>query len=92
MGWSDESAATMELTQQLRREIHRSNKEVKALGVIHEDRRRDNVLWSEDPGRALTIDLRCSTLRCRLAKQHSGVTKRRPFRVEAADTKRFRVI
>jgi hypothetical protein len=39
MGWGSESTATMELTAHLRREIHRSNKEVKALGIIHEDLR-----------------------------------------------------
>ncbi|CAG8132553.1 unnamed protein product [Penicillium nalgiovense] len=57
MGWGGECTATMELTQRLRREIHKSNKEIKALGIIHEDLRRDNVLWSEELGRALIIGL-----------------------------------
>lgn len=91
MGWGGESTATMELTQRLRREIHKSNKEIKALGIIHEDLRRDNVLWSEDLGRALIIDFHRSTLRCRPAKQRPGAPKRRLCRVEAGDTKRLRV-
>ncbi|KAK5790552.1 hypothetical protein VI817_007839 [Penicillium citrinum] len=91
MGWGGESTATMELTQRLRREIHKSNKEVKALGIIHEDLRRDNVLWSEELGRALIIDFHRSTLRCRPAKQQLKATKRRLCPVEAADTKRLRV-
>ncbi|CAG8293549.1 unnamed protein product, partial [Penicillium salamii] len=55
MGWAGECTATMELTHRLRREIHRSNKEIKALGIVHEDLRRENVLWSEELGRALII-------------------------------------
>jgi hypothetical protein len=44
MGWGGESTAKMGLTQRLRREIHKSNKEIKELGIIHEQLRRDNVL------------------------------------------------
>lgn len=36
MGWGGECTATMELTQWLRREIHKSNKEIRALGIIQE--------------------------------------------------------
>ncbi|KAJ6126228.1 hypothetical protein N7471_010721 [Penicillium samsonianum] len=81
----------MELTQRLRREIYKSNKEIKALGIIHEDLRRDNVLWSEELGRALIIDFHRSTLRCRPAKQRPGAAKRRLCRAEAGDAKRLRV-
>jgi Ser/Thr protein kinase RdoA (MazF antagonist) len=38
----------MELTTQLLRGIHQSNKETRASGIIHEDFRRDNVLWNEE--------------------------------------------
>jgi Putative homoserine kinase type II (protein kinase fold) len=92
MGWGGESIATMELTQQLRREIHRLNKEIKTLGVIHEDLRLDNVLWSEELGRALIIDFHRSTLRCRPAKQRPAASKRRLCQAEAADVKRVRVL
>ncbi|KAJ9480944.1 hypothetical protein VN97_g12570 [Penicillium thymicola] len=91
MGWGGESTATMELTQRLRREIHKSNKEIKALGIIHEDLRRDNVLWSEELGRALIIDFHRSTLKCRPALQRPGAAKRRLCRTEAGDVKRLRV-
>ncbi|CAI7659552.1 unnamed protein product, partial [Penicillium palitans] len=91
MGWGGECTATMELTQQLHREIYKSNKEIRALGIIHEDLRRENVLWSEELGRALIIDFHRSTLRCRPAKQRWGPAKRRPCRVEAGDAKRLRV-
>lgn len=65
MGWGGECTATMELMPHLRREIHRSNKEIKALGIIHEDLRCENVLWNEELGRALIIDFHRSTLKCR---------------------------
>ncbi|KAJ5337313.1 uncharacterized protein N7506_005335 [Penicillium brevicompactum] len=91
MGWGGECTATMELTQQLCREMHKSNKEIRALGIIHDDLRRENVLWSEELGRALIIDFHRSTLRCRPAKQRRGAAKRRPCRVEARDAKRLRV-
>ncbi|KAJ5993179.1 hypothetical protein N7451_008903 [Penicillium sp. IBT 35674x] len=92
MGWGGESTAEMELTQRLRCEIHKSNKEIKALGIIHEDLRRDNVLWSEELGRALIIDFHRSTLRCRPAEQRPGAAKRRLCQAEAADVKRVRVL
>ncbi|KAJ5588790.1 hypothetical protein N7537_011468 [Penicillium hordei] len=91
MGWGGKCTAAMELTQRLRREIYKSNKEIKALGIIHEDLRRDNVLWSEELGRALIIDFHRSTLRCRLATQRPGAAKRRLYPVEAGDAKRLRV-
>ncbi|CAG7993032.1 unnamed protein product [Penicillium nalgiovense] len=91
MGWGGECTATMELTQRLRREIHKSNKEIKALGIIHEDLRRDNVLWSEELGRALIIDFHGSTLKFRPTLQRPGAAKRRLFRTEADDIKRLRV-
>ena len=91
MGWGGESTATMELTQQLRRAIHKSNKEIKACGIIHEDLRRENVLWNEELGRALIIDFHRCTLRCRSAKERLGAAKRRLYRVETGDAKRLRV-
>ncbi|OQD74458.1 hypothetical protein PENANT_c175G04444 [Penicillium antarcticum] len=91
MGWGGESTATMELTQWLRREIHKSNKEIKALGIIHDDLRRENVLWSEELGRALIIDFHRSTLKCRPTLQRPGTAKRRLCRTEAGDVKSLRV-
>ncbi|PLB40420.1 uncharacterized protein BDW47DRAFT_101086 [Aspergillus candidus] len=91
MGWGGESTARMELTPHLRREIHRSNKEVKALGIVHEDLKPDNVLWCEELGRALIIDFHRSTLRRRPAKQRQRSTKRRLFVAETGDAKHLRV-
>ena len=92
MGWGGECTATMELTQRLRRKIHKSNKEIKALGIKHDDLRQDNVLWSEELGRASIIDFHRSTPRCRPAKQRPRAAKRQLCRVEAGDAKRLRVL
>ncbi|KAJ5737408.1 uncharacterized protein N7483_002533 [Penicillium malachiteum] len=65
MGWGGESIATMELTPWLRKEIHKSDKEIKALGIIHDDLRGENVLWNEELSRALIIDFHRCTLKLR---------------------------
>ncbi|KAJ5982300.1 hypothetical protein N7451_012400 [Penicillium sp. IBT 35674x] len=91
MGWGGECTATMPLTPHLSREIHKSNKEVKALGIIHEDLRRENVLWCEELGRALIIDFHRSTLRCRPTKQRLGPAKRRVCQVDVGNAKRLRI-
>ncbi|CAG8135049.1 unnamed protein product, partial [Penicillium salamii] len=91
MGWGGECTATMELTQQLCREIHKSNKEIKSLGIIHDDLRQENVLWNEELRRALIIDFHRSTLRCRPSKPRRGAAKRRPRQVGTRDAKRLRV-
>ena len=67
------------------------NKEIKALGIIHEDLRRDNVHWSEELGRALIIYFHRSTLKCRPTLQRPGAAKRRLCRAETGDAKLVRV-
>ncbi|KAI2887417.1 hypothetical protein CBS11852_7480 [Aspergillus niger] len=91
MGWGGESTASMELTPQLLHGIHQSNKEIRALGIIHEDLRRDNVLWNEELGRAMIIDFHRSTLKCRPTLQRPRASKRRLRQPEIVDSKRLRV-
>ncbi|KAJ5544138.1 hypothetical protein N7494_005417 [Penicillium frequentans] len=91
MGWGGECTSTIPLTPHLSREIHRSNKEVQALGIIHEDLRRENVLWCEELGRALIIDFHLFTLRCQPTKQRPGLAKRRLCQVDIGKAKRLRI-
>ncbi|KAJ6105282.1 hypothetical protein N7523_010092 [Penicillium sp. IBT 18751x] len=91
MGWGGKSTASMELTPQLLQGIHQSNKEIRALGIIHEDLRRDNVLWNEELGRAMIIDFHRSTLKCRPTLQRPRASKRRLRQPEIVDSKRLRV-
>ncbi|KAJ5129157.1 uncharacterized protein N7515_005196 [Penicillium bovifimosum] len=88
MGWGGESTTSMELAPWLRHEIRKTNREIKALGIIHDDLSRDNILWNKELGRALIIDFHRSTLKCRPTLQRS--VKRRLF-PEAEDPKRLRV-
>jgi hypothetical protein len=90
MGWGGESTRSMELTPILLQEIRKSNREIKALGIIHEDR-RDNILWNEELGRALVIDFHRSTLKSRRTLQRPRAVKRRLSQPEIGDPKRLRV-
>jgi serine/threonine protein kinase len=81
----------MELTPQLLQGIHQSNKEIRALGISHEDLRRDNVLWNEELGRAMIIDFHSSKLKCRPTLQRPRASKRRLPQPEIVDSKRLRV-
>ncbi|KAL4817408.1 hypothetical protein BDW67DRAFT_35327 [Aspergillus spinulosporus] len=92
MGWGGESTAMMELAPWLRQEIRKSKKEIEDLGIIHEDLRRDNILWNKELGRALIIDFHRSTLRPRRNLQTQQTARRRPRRVESGGAKRFRVL
>ncbi|KAJ5335850.1 uncharacterized protein N7506_005786 [Penicillium brevicompactum] len=91
MSWGGDSTATMELTPELLKHIHKSNKEIKALGIFHEDLRPDNVLWNEELKRALIIDFHRSTLRCRQIPKRPRA-KRQLLRTESGDAKRLRVL
>ena len=92
MGWGGESTAMMELAPWLRQEIHRSNKEIKALGIIHEDLRRDNILWNKELGRAMIIDFHRSALRSKPISQRQQTAKRQLFQIEPGNAKRLRIL
>ncbi|KAJ5562929.1 hypothetical protein N7461_001690 [Penicillium sp. DV-2018c] len=91
MGWGGESTASMELTPWLGHEIRRSNREIKALGIIHDDLRLENILWNKELGRALIIDFHRSTLQYQPTLQRSRAAKRRLSQPEAEEPKRLRV-
>ncbi|KAL4860874.1 hypothetical protein BDV12DRAFT_86521 [Aspergillus spectabilis] len=78
MGWGGESTAKMELAPWLRQEIRKSNKEIKALGIVHKDLRRDNILWNKELGRALIIDFHRSALRSQPILQTQQTAKSGP--------------
>ncbi|KAJ5714337.1 uncharacterized protein N7483_011518 [Penicillium malachiteum] len=100
MAWGGESIATMELKPWLRKEIHKSENEIKALGIIHEDLwcgideglRSGNILWNEELRRALIIDFHRCTLKRRSIQKRPQPAKRRPYQTESAYSKRLRVL
>lgn len=91
MGWGGESTTSIELTPILLQEIHKSNREIKALGIIYEDLRRNNILWNEELRRALIIDFHRSILKSRPTLQRPRAVKRRLSQPEIGDPKRLRV-
>jgi hypothetical protein len=93
MGWAGESTAKLEQTAELRREIKRSNKEIRVLGVRHLDLRPDNILWNTELGRALIIDFHRSELDSRPATDRPRSLKRRSHcRTQMPEAKRARVL
>ncbi|KAI1829001.1 hypothetical protein DTO006G1_7024 [Penicillium roqueforti] len=92
MGWAGESTAKLEQTTELRREIKRSKKKIRALGVRHLDLRPDNILWNSELGRALIIDFHRCELDCRPAADRSGSLKRPRREEQMSRSKRVRVI
>lgn len=93
MGWAGESTANLEQTAELRREIKRSNREIRALGVRHLDLRPDNILWNPELGRALIIDFHRSQLDSRPATDRPRSLKRRSHRgTPMPEAKRTRVL
>lgn len=90
MGWAGESTAGLTHTSDLRREIKRSNKEIRALGVRHLDLRPDNILWNAELGRALIIDFHRSELDRRPTAARPKSLKRSRHKTEIPEAKRVR--
>lgn len=92
MGWAGESIAKLEHTSDLRREIKRSNKAIRTLGVRHLDLRPDNILWNAELGRALIIDFHQSELDRRPTTKRPRPLKRSRYKADISEAKRVRVI
>ncbi|KAI1961103.1 hypothetical protein LOZ58_003591 [Ophidiomyces ophidiicola] len=56
MGWGGESLERVEESSMLRHEISRSKRKIRELGVVHDDLRRENMLWNNELHRVLIID------------------------------------
>ncbi|KKK12260.1 hypothetical protein ARAM_002694 [Aspergillus rambellii] len=92
MAWGGESISKLSQQPALRHEISRSNKEIRALGVRHQDLRPDNILWNDELERVLIIDWHRSTLDPRPIKERMASLKKSLRRTEEQDQKRPRVI
>ncbi|EEH04626.1 predicted protein [Histoplasma capsulatum G186AR] len=56
MGWAGESIENVKDKEVLSREISRSKREIRMLGVVHKDLRSANMLWNNELHRVLIID------------------------------------
>lgn len=77
MAWGGESTSKLKQQPVLLREILRSKNEIRALGVVHQDLRPDNILWNPELKRALIIDFHRSSLDCRPSEKRLARIKNR---------------
>ncbi|PIG82571.1 hypothetical protein AARAC_011925 [Aspergillus arachidicola] len=69
MAWGGEPINKLEDVGSIRHEISRSQKEIRSLGVLHQDLRPDNMLWNAEQGRVLIVDFHRSELDVRPTKK-----------------------
>ncbi|KAK8912237.1 hypothetical protein VCV18_012634 [Metarhizium anisopliae] len=96
MGWGGESPEEIGAGSELWRELDRSVREIRRLGVIHGDLRRENMLWNTEVRRILIIDFhesksvpRRTIQQIRRAKRPSGGSA---DGIETRQPKRLRVL
>lgn len=76
MGWGGENTTKITIDKTVRREISRSRKEIRSLGVVHQDLRWENILWNAELRRALIIDFHRSALDGRPMEKRTRALKR----------------
>jgi Lipopolysaccharide kinase (Kdo/WaaP) family len=72
-------------------EISRSIKQIRKLGVVHEDLRLQNMLWNNERGRVMVIDFHRSQIHLQLMQERVQSLKRSRAVHEARYSKRRRV-
>ncbi|GLA56090.1 hypothetical protein AnigIFM63604_004386 [Aspergillus niger] len=92
MAWGGKPIHKIERDKMITREIARSEKEIRSLGVWHRDLRLANTLWNAELGRALIIDFHCSELSYLPLKRRAGSRGNHPRRGELDKRKRLRIV
>ena len=75
-GWGGISMNHMTLGKTIQHAISRSVKEIRSLGISHQDLRLENILWNTELKRALIIDFHRCTLDHRPMHKRPGSLKR----------------
>ncbi|GKZ39089.1 hypothetical protein AbraIFM66950_011847 [Aspergillus brasiliensis] len=88
MAWGGEPIPEIEHNKRTC-EIARSEKEIRSLGVLHQDLRLANILWNAELGRALIIDFHCSKLIYQPTKRRAESRGKHPCRGELHRRKRL---
>jgi serine/threonine protein kinase len=89
MSWGGEMIGLKESA--LRHEISRSMRQIRKLGVVHEDLRNENMLWNDELGRVLIIDFHRSRIDCRPTRERVRSLKR-PLNIQTDRSKRPRLL
>ena len=92
MGWGGESVGHIPLDKAIQRAISQSVKEIRSLGIFHQDLRPENILWNTELQRALVIDFHRCTLHRRPTHKRPGSHKRLRSGHEEQESKRSRVL
>ncbi|PYI33130.1 hypothetical protein BP00DRAFT_414113 [Aspergillus indologenus CBS 114.80] len=92
MGWGGISVSHMTRDKAIQRAISRSVKEIRSLGICHQDLRPENILWNAELKRALIIDFHRSTLERRPKHKRPVLLKRLQCGSEERESKRLRVV
>ncbi|KAF4213889.1 hypothetical protein CNMCM5878_009879 [Aspergillus fumigatiaffinis] len=90
MGWGGESVGHVTPGKTVQREVSRSVKEIRSLGIFHQDLRPENILWNAELKRALIIDFHRCTLDRRPMHKRPGPLKRLRCGPEERASKRLR--
>lgn len=90
MGWGGESVGHITLNETIERAMSRSAKEIRSLGVLHQDLRPENILWNAELNRALIIDFHRCTMDRR--PMHKLPGKRLRCGLRERESKRLRVV
>ncbi|CBF79035.1 protein breB [Aspergillus nidulans FGSC A4] len=92
MGWGGEGMGNIKLDKTIQRAISRSVKEIRSLGIFHQDLRSENILWNAELKRALIIDFHRCTLDPQLMHKRPGSLKRTRLGHEERESRRLRVV
>ncbi|KAL4780135.1 hypothetical protein BJX76DRAFT_351242 [Aspergillus varians] len=92
MGWGGEDLSHLKAEKSLSRAVSRSLKEIRSLGVLHQDLRPENILWNAELKRALIIDFHQCTLDHRPMHKRPGSLKRLRCAPKEREFKRVRVV
>lgn len=91
MGWGGEDLSHAKPERSLDRAISRSLKEIRSLGVLHQDLRPENILWNAELDRVLIIDFHRCALDQRPTYKRPGSVKRLRCGPQERECKRVRV-
>ena len=92
MGWGGDSVGRIKHDENIQRAISRSEKEIRSLGVFHQDSRPENILWNPELKQALIIDFHRCTLDHRPIHRRPRSLKRLFSGTEEWEVKRVRVV
>lgn len=92
MAWAGRPISKLEATSpEFSSSISRSIKEIRSLGISHQDLRLENFLWNDELHRALIIDFHCSVLDRQLINKRMKLHRKISYGADTRKRKRPRL-